>query len=59
MVTDVLIVGSIVVYIFAMAIFYRGGILQSLFGIGAGIVIIYIICYLQGVVPGIGPFVNC
>lgn len=59
MLVEMLLVASVVVYVVAMAIFYRGGFLQSLFGIGVGIVLIYAACYLHGILPGMGPFVNC
>lgn len=59
MLVEMLLVASVVVYIIAMAIFYRGGFLQSLFGIGVGIFLIYAICYLHDILPGMGPFANC
>lgn len=59
MLVEILLVASVVVYVIAMAIFYQGGVLQSLFGIGVGICLIYAICYLYGILPGMGPFVNC
>ncbi len=54
-----LLIASIVVYILAMAIFYRGGILESLLGLGIGTVLIYVVCYIYGILPGVGPLVNC
>ena len=59
MLVEMFLVASVVVYVIAMAIFYRGGILESLFGIGVGVFLIYAICYLHGVLPGMGPFTNC
>lgn len=59
MLVEMLLVASVAVYIIAMAIFYRGGFLQSLLGIGVGACLIYAVCYLHGILPGMGPFTNC
>lgn len=53
-----LLVGSIIVYILAMILFYQGGILESLLGLVVGTVLIYVTCYIYGMLPGVGPLVN-
>lgn len=53
-----LLVGSIIVYILAMILFYQGGILESLLGLVVSTVLIYVTCYIYGMLPGVGPLVN-
>lgn len=55
----VLEIASVVVYILAFALFYQGRPLQSIIGIFVAAILVYTICYVNGILPGVGPFANC
>jgi hypothetical protein len=52
-------IASVVVYILAFTLFYQGRPLQSIIGIFVAAILAYTICYVNGILPGVGPFANC